>query len=112
MKTPFQAAYAKAAADNPGAVILLRVGDFYEAFGDHAVSISRALGLTLITRDKGSADPLPMAGFPYHTLMGYCRKLQASGQRVAIFGLMNDGTIGPEAYGDAILGTLRLEAAQ
>lgn len=65
---------------HPGMMILVRMGDFYELFGDDATNAAKILGLTITTRD----GTLPMAGFPYHQLETYLRKLMASGQRVAI----------------------------
>ena len=78
------AKYQEIKQQNPGSVLLFRVGDFYETFFEDAQTIARILGLTLIHRDKNSADPIPMAGFPYHALESYLRKLIAAGQRVAV----------------------------
>jgi DNA mismatch repair ATPase MutS len=72
---------AKAACD--GAVLLFRMGDFYEAFDADAVTVSKTLGLTLTSRSKDSHS-LKMAGFPYHQLDAYIGKLVASGFRVAV----------------------------
>ena len=65
------------------ALLLFRMGDFYELFYEDAKTASRTLGLTLTSRDKGE-NPIPMAGFPYHQLEGYLGKLIASGFRVAV----------------------------
>jgi hypothetical protein len=72
-------AYALTKEQNPEAIVLLRCGDFYETFGDDAHRIAQAVGLT-ITHRLG----VPMAGFPYHQLDTYLRKLVQSGLRIAI----------------------------
>lgn len=72
---------AKAACGD--AILLFRMGDFYELFHDDAVIASKILGLTLTSRDKTS-NPTPMAGFPYHQLEGYLGKLIRAGHRVAV----------------------------
>ena len=73
---------AKLACGN--AVLLFRMGDFYELFRDDAKIAAKALGLTLTSRDKNSANPVPMAGFPHHQLDGYLAKLIQQGHRVAV----------------------------
>ncbi len=65
------------------ALLLFRMGDFYELFHDDAKTASKQLGLTLTSRDKGP-NPIPMAGFPYHQLDGYMAKLIGRGFRVAV----------------------------
>ena len=65
------------------ALLLFRMGDFYELFYDDAKTAAAALGLTLTSRDKG-ANPIPMAGFPHHQLDAYLAKLIQSGFRVAV----------------------------
>src|SRR5688500_8386747 len=65
------------------ALLLFRMGDFYELFHEDAKTAARVLGLALTSRDKGE-NPVPMAGFPYHQLESYLAKLIASGLRVAI----------------------------
>ena len=72
---------AKAACGD--ALLLFRMGDFYELFYDDAKIASRTLGLALTSRDKGE-NPIPMAGFPYHQLEGYLGKLIAAGFRAAV----------------------------
>lgn len=66
------------------ALLLFRMGDFYELFFEDAKIAARTLGLTLTTRDKNGAEPVSMAGFPYHQLENYLQKLVASGHRVAV----------------------------
>ena len=68
----------------PDAVLLFSVGDFFELYHDNARTCAAALGLSLVTRNKGTESPIPMAGFPYHQLAAYVAKLCANGQRVAV----------------------------
>jgi DNA mismatch repair protein MutS len=72
--------YHEAKARHPNMLLLFRVGDFYELFGDDAETASKVLGLTLTTRDK----TVLMAGFPHHALEMYLSHLLKAGQRVAI----------------------------
>ena len=74
---------------HPDAVLLFRMGDFYEVFFDDAKTASRILGLTLTSRDKGT-DPVPMAGFPHHAVDGYVKKLIEAGCRVAVCDQVQD----------------------
>ncbi len=74
--------FADAKAAHPDAVLLFRMGDFYETFGDDAVLVSNALGLTLTSRSKG--DEVPMASVPHHAAHGYIAKLLALGHKVAL----------------------------
>ncbi len=66
------------------------MGDFYELFYDDARTAARVLGLTLTSRDKGSTNPVPMAGFPHHALDGYLRRLIGAGHRAAICDQVED----------------------
>jgi len=68
----------------PDAIVLFRLGDFYEMFYDDAVYAARVLDLTLTTRDKGKEDPVPMCGVPHHAVRGYLGKLTELGHRVAL----------------------------
>ena len=79
MMQQFEAAKARC----PGALVLFRMGDFYELFGDDAREAATLLDLTLTSRDKGP-DAMPMAGFPHHQLDVQLVKLVAAGRRVAI----------------------------
>ena len=88
--TPAQEQWAKAKAENPGAVIFFRMGDFYEMFGDDAKLVSEILGLTLTTRDRNKEDALPMAGIPYHALDRYLKEMIDAGYRVAICEQLED----------------------
>ena len=88
--TPAMQRYLEVKAQHPNAILLFRMGDFYELFYEDAVVASKAVGLTLTSRDKSSANPIPMAGFPYHQLDGYLQKLVRSGFRAAICEQMED----------------------
>ena len=68
----------------PDAILLFRVGDFYETFGEDACIASRVLGITLTKRANGAATHIELAGFPYHSLDTYLHKLVKAGYRVAI----------------------------
>src|SRR5436853_1363337 len=68
----------------PEAIVLFRLGDFYEMFFEDAVIAARQLELTLTTRDKGKDDAVPMCGVPHHAARGYIMRLTALGHRVVI----------------------------
>ena len=74
----------------PDAVLLFRVGDFYETFGEDAHISSRVLGITLTKRSNGSASSVDLAGFPHHSLDTYLHKLVKAGYRVAICDQLED----------------------
>ncbi len=82
--TPAMQRYLEVKSQNPGTILLFRIGDFYELFYEDAQTAARVLGLTLTSRDKGSTNPVPMAGFPYHQLDNYLRRLIQAGHRAAI----------------------------
>ena len=82
--TPMLERYREVKAQNPGSLLLFRMGDFYELFFEDAEIGAKVLGLTLTSRDKGSSNPVPMAGFPYHALENYLHKLIRAGHRAAI----------------------------
>ncbi len=77
-------------AKYPDAVLLFRVGDFYETFGGDAIIASQVLGITLTKRNNGSAASNELAGFPYHALDTYLHKLVKAGHRVAICDQLED----------------------
>ncbi|MHB0958944.1 MAG: DNA mismatch repair protein MutS [Pirellulaceae bacterium] len=81
--TPMMQQYKDAKEACGNALLLFRMGDFYELFFDDAKTAARELGLTLTSRDKGS-NPIPMAGFPHHQLAGYLGKIIAAGYRAAV----------------------------
>ncbi|MCA9175185.1 MAG: DNA mismatch repair protein MutS [Planctomycetales bacterium] len=89
MTTPMMQQYDQAKAACGDAILLFRMGDFYELFHDDAKTAAKALGLTLTSRDKGD-NPIPMAGFPHHQLEGYLAKLIAAGFRAAVCEQMED----------------------
>jgi DNA mismatch repair protein MutS len=74
----------------PDAVLLFRVGDFYETFGGDAIIASKVLGITLTKRNNGAPDSAELAGFPYHALDTYLHKLVKAGYRVAICDQLED----------------------
>jgi DNA mismatch repair protein MutS len=81
--TPMMQQYHDAKAAAGDALLLFRMGDFYELFFEDAKTAARVLGLSLTSRDKGE-NPVPMAGFPYHQLDPYLAKIIAAGHRAAI----------------------------
>ena len=91
--TPAMQRYLEVKAQNPGTLVLFRIGDFYELFYEDAQTAARVIGLTLTSRDKGSANPVPMAGFPYHQLDNYLRRLIAAGLRAAICDQVEDAAL-------------------
>ena len=74
----------------PDAILLFRVGDFYETFGEDAVIAAKVLGITLTKRNNGSASASELAGFPHHALDTYLHKLVKAGYRVAICDQLED----------------------
>ena len=82
--------YNQIKARHPEALLLFRVGDFYETFGADAVKTSRILGIILTKRGSGSATEIELAGFPHHSLDTYLPKLVRAGQRVAICDQLED----------------------
>ena len=88
--TPMMEQYLKVKEENPGCLLMFRLGDFYELFFDDAITASKELELTLTGRDCGQADRAPMCGVPYHAIEGYLQKLVSKGYRVAICEQMED----------------------
>ena len=82
--TPAMEQYAHFKEQHPDAILLFRMGDFYETFYDDAVVASQLLGLTLTSRNNGRADRIPLAGVPYHALDTYLARLIRAGKKVAI----------------------------
>jgi DNA mismatch repair protein MutS len=82
-ETPLMTQYYQMKAQYPDAIMLFRVGDFYETFGEDAVKTANVLGITLTSRNNGGND-VPLAGFPYHSLDTYLPRLVRGGYRVAI----------------------------
>jgi DNA mismatch repair protein MutS len=88
--TPLMRQYRQFKAKHPDAILLFRVGDFYETFGEDAIKTSEILGITLTRRSNGSASFVELAGFPYHALDTYLPRLVRAGQRVAICEQLED----------------------
>ena len=82
--------YYSIKAKNPDAILLFRVGDFYETFGEDAIQTAEILGITLTRRANGAASFVELAGFPHHALNTYLPKLVRAGQRVAICEQLED----------------------
>lgn len=89
-ETPLMKQYNQIKAKHPGALLLFRVGDFYETFGEDAIKTSKILGIVLTKRGTGSESETALAGFPYHSLETYLPKLVRAGQRVAICDQLED----------------------
>lgn len=90
VETPLMKQYYAIKEKHPDAVLLFRVGDFYETFGEDAIKASGILGITLTRRANGAASYVELAGFPYHALDTYLPKLVRAGQRVAICEQLED----------------------
>jgi DNA mismatch repair protein MutS len=88
-ETPLAKQYNQIKAKYPGALLLFRVGDFYETFGEDAVRASKILNITLTRRNNGTADD-HLAGFPHHSLDNYLPRLVRAGERVAICDQLED----------------------
>lgn len=90
VETPLMKQYLEMKKKHPDAVLLFRVGDFYETFSDDAVEASRILGITLTKRANGKSQAVELAGFPHHALDTYLPKLVRAGKRVAICEQLED----------------------
>ncbi|HRJ30705.1 MAG TPA: DNA mismatch repair protein MutS [Cyclobacteriaceae bacterium] len=89
-ETPLMKQYNAIKAKYPGALLLFRVGDFYETFGEDAIRAASVLDITLTKRGNGSASEIELAGFPHHALDTYLPKLVRAGNRVAICDQLED----------------------
>ncbi|GIV60125.1 MAG: DNA mismatch repair protein MutS [Rhodothermaceae bacterium] len=89
-QTPLMRQYYKIKERHPNAILLFRMGDFYETFDEDAHTVSRVLGITLTKRANGQAADVPLAGFPHHALDNYLPKLVRAGYRVAICEQLED----------------------
>jgi len=89
-ETPLMKQYNQIKARHPEALLLFRVGDFYETFGQDAIKTSKILGIILTKRKNGAAAEIELAGFPHHSLETYLPKLVRAGQRVAICDQLED----------------------
>ena len=90
VETPLMKQYYSIKAVHPDAILLFRVGDFYETFGEDAIRASGILGITLTRRANGAASFVELAGFPYHAVDTYLPKLVRAGERVAICEQLED----------------------
>ena len=90
VETPLMKQYYEIKGKHPDAILLFRVGDFYETFSDDAIIASEILGITLTRRANGSAQFVELAGFPHHALDTYLPKLIRAGKRVAICDQLED----------------------
>ena len=88
--TPLIKQFFEVKAQHPEALLLYRVGDFYESYSDDAVTASRVLGLVLTKKSNGDKGPIPMAGFPHHAIEGYLTKLIRAGFKVAVCDQLED----------------------
>jgi len=88
--TPLMQQYNAIKIKYPGALLLFRVGDFYETFGEDAIKAAQILGIVLTKRGNGSESETALAGFPHHSLETYLPKLVRAGQRVAICDQLED----------------------
>ena len=89
-ETPLMVQHNAIKAKYPDAILLFRVGDFYETFGQDAIKTSQVLGITLTKRNNGNAASAELAGFPHHALDTYLHKLVKAGYRVAICDQLED----------------------
>lgn len=89
-ETPLMRQYNQIKAQHPHALLLFRIGDFYETFGEDAVKTAEILGIVLTRRANGAAAFVELAGFPHHSLNTYLPKLIRAGQRVAICDQLED----------------------
>lgn len=89
-ETPLMKQYNAIKSKHPGALLLFRVGDFYETFGQDAIVASKILDIVLTKRANGSASHIELAGFPHHSLDNYLPKLVRAGNRVAICDQLED----------------------
>ncbi|MBV9034803.1 MAG: DNA mismatch repair protein MutS, partial [Acidobacteriaceae bacterium] len=92
--TPLMRQYEAAKKQVPNALLMFRLGDFYELFHEDAVVAARELEITLTARNKERGDPVPMCGVPYHSADGYISRLIGRGYRVAICEQMEEAGAG------------------
>jgi len=88
--TPLMAQYSRIKENYPDAILLFRMGDFFETFEEDAKIASKVLGITLTKRANGAAEDVPLAGFPHHAIDSYLPKLVRAGYRVAVCEQLED----------------------
>ena len=91
--TPMMRQYARAKAEHPDAMLLFRLGDFYEMFQDDALLGARVLELVLTAREVGKGNRVPMCGVPVHAVESYIARLLDAGYKVAICEQMEDARL-------------------
>ena len=89
-ETPMMKQYFAMKAQHPEAVLLFRCGDFYETYGEDALTASKVLGIVLTKRSSATPGAIPMAGFPHHSLETYLPRLVRSGYKVAVCDQLED----------------------
>ena len=92
MSTPARKQYLRIKREHPNAILLFRMGDFYETFDDDASIVSKILDIALTSREMGKGQRIPLAGIPYHSLDSYLGKLVREGHKVAICEQTSDST--------------------
>lgn len=92
-ETPLMQQYNSIKSKYPDAILLFRIGDFYETFGEDAIKTAATLGITLTKRRNGAASEVELAGFPHHSLDTYLPKLVRGGHRVAICDQLEDAKL-------------------
>ncbi|TAK32152.1 MAG: DNA mismatch repair protein MutS [Chloroflexota bacterium] len=90
METPIRRQYLQIRKQYPDAILLFRLGDFYETFDEQAELVARELEITLTSREMGKGQRVPLAGIPYHAASGYIAKLVGRGHKVAVCEQMSD----------------------
>ncbi|MCJ8300104.1 MAG: DNA mismatch repair protein MutS, partial [Pseudomonadales bacterium] len=113
--TPMMQQYFKIKAEHPDQIVFYRMGDFYEMFFDDAKRASKLLGISLTARGKAGGEPIPMAGFPYHSAETYIGKIVRAGESVVICEQVGDpatskGPVAREVVRIVTPGTLSDEA--
>ena len=91
--SPMMQQYQEIKSECPGAILLFRLGDFYEMFGTDAIEAAKILDITLTSRSKKEENRIPMCGVPYHAVENYLAKLTKAGKRVAICEQISDPTL-------------------
>ena len=91
--TPMMSQYWDIKEQYPDALLLFRMGDFYETFHVDAQTASAVLGIALTTRDRDSANPTPLAGVPHHSIENYIARLLRAGYKVAVCEQLEDPTL-------------------
>ena len=89
-ETPMMKQFFAVKAQHPEALLLFRCGDFYETYGDDALTASKVLGIVLTKRSNAAPDSIPMAGFPHHSLETYLPRLVRAGYKVAVCDQLED----------------------